>query len=452
MAENTGKSINMKYIIIGALVLIGVLIGYLFFSQNKSSAEPSSISGTIDYNGLKPTGEEDEDLVKIKLLTRPFGESSDFEEIDVPVALEDRAKWEWDKAEQGKTYEIVSEITYKDQLVKRSSRVTATAPAEGLVLIFNITEDDIDQFRDTANEPELSTVSGTVIINGFIPGGSTVNVYGRKAGTSNQFTEVISGVRASSRVSIEYKEAIHGETYEYQAELYDSTGTFIGQSQYLTVTAPASNEIVVINSTASAPSQKATISGNISLSGNLEQNSTVLLLQRKIGDRDYSVINRFPANRSINFEWKDANQGTIYEITAALQVNEQNTATGNVITVSAPATNVNLRIDTNFQLNPPTQTPRITCGSPDGTNHFNVRIDVPQESNARRYHLQLGTSAGASNVLNTSLNPNQTATAYIPANSPHFTRYAYTSCTDCEINDPTNWSGWSPTLGFSCPQ
>jgi hypothetical protein len=455
--EEKKKSPLLRYLLIGAIVILGIGAVFFFFSKNQSSAEPSTISGQIDYNGLKPTGKEDTSLVKVKLMARPYGQGGEYETLNVDVPLEDNANWEWTQAEVGKTYEIISEITYKDISVKKSTTAVATAPAEGIVLVFNITKEDIEAVKDQGassetNTNDPATVSGAIAINGFIPSGSVVNIYGRKAGTKDEFKEALSDLPAKPTMTFAYKNAVAGETYEYQAELYNSSGTFIGQSNYITVTAPANNELVTINSTAQAPSQKATITGNIKLNGNLQQGSTVLLLQRKSGQTDYQVIDRYPANKSIDYTWNGATAGVVYDITAALQVNEQNTATGNVVTVTAPATGVNLTIDTNFNLQPPTSTPQVSCGGADQTNHFNATISVPQIENAKKYQLEVGTSAGANNTLNQTLQPGQTANIYIPAESPYFTRYAYTACTDCEINNSSNWSGWSPTLGFKCPQ
>lgn len=452
--ESTKKNPIIKYIIIAAVAILAIG-GIFYFSQGKSKAEPVSISGEIDFNGIKPSDASNPELGEINLLAKERGSSDEYKVVLSDIPFEDKAPFVWDGAELDKTYDLKAEVKYKGYSIKKTNTTAASAPAEGIVLVFHVTNDDIpDEISGETqeNQNELSTISGTIRINGFIPTGSVVNVYGRKAGTSDKFVEALSNLPASSNMSISYDQAVTGEHYEYQAELYDSAGNFIGQSSYIQVTAPASNELITINSTATAPTQKSSIKGNISLNGQLDQNSTILLLQRKTGQSDYKVVNRYPANRSIDYEWKDAESGVHYDITAALQVNETNTATGNVRTVVAPATNVDIRIDTNFSLPAPTSTPTLTCGDPDQTNHFNARISVPQMSNAKKYHLEVGTSAGANNTFNGSLNPNETATVYIPADSPYFTRYAYTSCTDCQINESSNWSGWSPTLGFKCPQ
>lgn len=454
---NSSKSNNSRLIIIGLLVLIGIGALYFFFSDKKTSAEPSTISGEIDFNGITPADASDSELGEIKLLARPYEEEgAEFVDTNTNIAFEDKAGWEWAEAKQGTTYELIAEVYYRDVLIKKSSRLIATAPAHNVVVVFNINEDDIpESVRADSNvdsAPEQSTVSGIIIINGYIPSGSTVSIFGRKSGSQDEYKEALTNLPASSGMSIRYDQAATGQTYEYQAELYDSSGTFIGQSNYLTVTAPASNEVITINSSATAPSEKTTIEGTIQLNGQLEQNSTVLLLQRNHTQTDFQVIKRYPANKSINFSWPDAQQGVAYDLTAALQVNEQNTATGNIVTITAPASSVTIRIDTNFNINPPTSAPTAACGSADSTNHYNAKISLPQVSGARQYYLEVGTSAGANNVFKQTVNPNSDATVFIPAETQHFARYAFTTCTDCDINDTTNWSGWSPTLGFKCPQ
>lgn len=462
MAEETTSTKNpmVKYLIIGLIAFIGLGALFLFFKQGKSSAQPATVSGVIDYNGLKPTGNEDTEKVKVKILARENGSGQDYRDTNVFVPLKDNAAWEWKNAEVGKNYDIVAELTYTDISVKKTNRVTASAPAQGLILTFNITNEDIENAKknisgignDSSTSTGTSVVSGTIIVQGFIPTGSYINVYGRKAGTTGDFKEAISKIPAKASTTFSYNQAVTGETYEYQAELYDANGNFIGQSSYLTVTAPATGETVRINSSATAPTQKAKISGKVTLNGNIVQNSTVLVLQRKIGETTYQEINRYPANSTVDYVWEDAVAGTTYDITATLQVNEQDAAIGNALTVAAPASNVNLTINTNFTMAAPTQPPTVKCGDPDQTNHFNAQVSVSRVENAKKYYMEIGTSAGASNTFSGELNLNDSARIYIPAESPYFARYAYTMCDDCNLSDSSNWSSWSPTLGFKCPQ
>lgn len=461
-AQSTAsKPSYTRYIVIGALVILGLGILLLLFGGSRTSAEPASISGMVDFNGIAPGDASDPNLGEIKVLVRERGDAAKpYMDTFIKVAFADNAVWRWDNAETGITYDVKAEVYYKNTLIQTSLPVTTTAPATGIILRFNVELTDIpESIRPTPkptqpDEPEVAekaTVSGVVTINGFIPAGSFVNIFGRIAESKGEFQVAVSRLPAANGVRFEYLEAEAGITYEYRAELYNSGGTFIGQSNHITVTAPASDEVVVINSTATPPSRSAAISGTITLNGPLVQNSTVILLQRKAGESDYTVVDRFAPNRTIEYRWPDAVGGTAYDITAALQVNEANTATGNVRTVTAPASDVTITINTGVNLPAPTQTPSVACGDADATNHFNAVVSLPQISVAKRYFLEVGTSSGANNVFRGEVNPNATATVFVPANSPHFARYSYTSCTDCNITDTTNWAGWSPTLGFQCP-
>jgi hypothetical protein len=456
MTTATPKPNYARYLVIGAIIILGLALLLLLFGGSRTSAEPAAITGMVDFNGITPEDASNPELGQIKLLARDDANSSDdYTDTLTPIHFSDNAVFRWDLAESGVTYDLKAEVYYKGQLIQTSLPVTVTAPANGVILRFNVELQDIPENLRPTPAPDVTpakaTVSGVVTINGFIPTGSRVEFFARLEGTEDEFTEVGDPLPAANGVRFDFENADPGVTYEYQAELYNSVGTFIGESNFLTVTAPASNEVVVINSTATPPSQAAAISGTITLNGSLVQNSTVILLQRKAGESDYSVVDRFAPTRTIEYKWSDAVGGTAYDMTAALQVNEANTATGNVRTVTAPASDVAITIDTGVNLPAPTQTPSVACGDADATNHFNAVVSLPQIGAAKKYYLEVGTSAGANNTFRGEVNPNATATVFVPASSPHFARYSYTSCTDCDITDTTNWAGWSPTLGFQCP-
>lgn len=450
--DSQQKSSN-KYIMIAVAVGLGILGLYWLFGREPSStpsASPSSISGEVDFNGVKPSDAQT-DEGEIVIMAREYNSDGEYEDTGVSVKFEDRASWVWEEAESGVTYDIVAEVRYKGFDIDQSQRALATAPATNVRLTFNTTTEDLpEELRDT--EPATASISAVYIINGFIPQGSTFSVFARLAESDDEFEEVSSDVPAVSGTVIEYKEAQKGMSYEVQAELYTSDSTFIGQSSYITVTAPASNERIVINSTASAPSQSARVSGTITVNGPFENGSTILLLQRQHTQSDYEVVERYNAARSIDFSWDGAVAGTTYDFTTALQVGGENTNSGNVVTVAAPAQNVSLQVDTGFNLDAPTETARVSCGSPDSTNHFNARVEMQQFDNAKLYYLEVGTSAGSNNVFAGTVAPRTAQTVFVAANTPYFTRYAYTECADCDRYDHSNWSGWSPTLGFQCPQ
>lgn len=453
-APSTPTPANNKktFSILGLIVvIILVFVGYRLLTGGTTKTSTAIVSGTINFNGLKPA-ENPNQAASIKLMQRAKGQA-DFSDTGVSVPVADQAEWRWENAATGTTYELKANGYIGDQLLKSTNTIITTAPASDQVLTFNITTVDLpENLRPTPPAaPEPVSVNGTLVINGFIPAGATVTIYGRPTGTTADYQAAVENIPAKNGANWTYNNATAGETYDYQAELYTSTGDFIGQSTYLTVTAPAANEIVTINSSAAAPSQTAAISGTVKLQGPVDQNSTILLLQRKAGEAEYTPVNRYPAANNTAWSWDGAVSGTTYDITAALQVNEQNTATGEVVTVSAPAEAVVITIDTGVNLAAPTQTVSVNCGPPDGTNHHNASVSIPQYEGAQLYYLEVGTSAGANNTYADTVKPNQSATVFVAASSPYFARYSYTACTDCNVKDKGNWAGWSPTLGFQCP-
>lgn len=440
------KNKLFQYLLIGGAVVIGLAFLGNLINKPKTPAT-ATVSGIINFNGIKPQ-ENPNQAVSIKLMAKAQ-DAADFTDTGVMVPVADQATWSWPNAQSGTTYFFRADGYFGTQLIKSTNLVSATAPADGQILTFNISQSDLPS--ELIPEPDNNAVvSGVLVINGFIPPNSTVTVFGREAGTKKDFQPAVNAIPAQNGAKWTYDQAAAGTTYDYQAEMYDSKGTFIGQSSYLTVTAPAANEVVTINSTAKSE-QPASLSGTVRLQGPVIQNSTLLVLQREVGKTDFTVIDRYPASNNTAWTWADAVAGTAYEVTAALQVNEQNEATGNVVTVTAPAVDMLITIDTGVNLSQTTQLPSVNCGNPDATNHFNARVSLPQYEAAKLYYLQVGTSAGANNVFKGTLQPNQSATVFVPAASPHFARYSYSACTDCTIEDTGNWAGWSPTLGFTCP-
>lgn len=451
--QSTSKKSNVIGFLIGALIIVfGALMGYqLFFDK---SSEPATISGQLNFNGLKPADQPNR-AVSIRLMQRVRGET-EFVETGINIPVADEATWSWSSALSGTTYELRADGYFGNEMITTSNTIVATAPATDLTLTFNVTTDDLpEELRPTPDpeEPEAvvpATVSGTIIINGFLPQGSTVTIFGRPTGSENEFKPALEDLPARSGMTWSFSQAQAGVTYDYQAELYNSAGALIGESVYLTVTAPAANERLTINSTATQPAVPATISGTVTLQGPVQQNTTILVLQRVVGAVDFTVIDRYPATNNTKWSWANAVTGTRYEVTAALQVNEQNIASGETITVAAPASDINIIINTGVNLTTPTQLVRVECGAPDATNHYNARISIPQYPDAKLYYLEIGTAAGSSNVFSHTVQPNQVTTVYIPGNSPHFSRFSYSACTDCNLRDTGNWAGWSPTYGFVC--
>lgn len=458
MEESTPATPQEKkkpnYLLIGIIAAVVILLFGLIIrnSGDKNQAESvSSISGELNFNGLKPKDEPDK-TASIKLMQKASGETQ-YSDTGVLIPVADNAKWEWTGAKSGVTYQLKADGYLGGKLIKSTNVITTTAPATGQILTFNITTSDLPE--GFIPEPEVS-VSGTIVINGYIPSGATVSIFGRPSGTENKYQAVIENIPAKNGVTWSYSKVEAGKTYDYQAEMYNSAGTFIGQSPYLTVTAPAANEVININSTAEAPSEKATISGNITLTGPVEQDSTVLILAKLSSETDFDDVQRVPARNGEAWSWTEASAGKTYDISAVLQVKGDNVSQGNVVAVAAPASNVNLKIDTKVSLVPPPTPSQAECQGPDSSGGYNAKILYPRVQGAKGYWVTVGTEPGRDDVYKKGSKHDDVRDAesitYIKPGQTQYARYSYTLCEDCDVYDTKNWSPYSPTLGFSCPR
>lgn len=199
----------------------------------------------------------------------------------------------------------------------------------------------------------------------------------------------------------------------------------------------------------------ASISGTIKINGAVPQNSTVLMLQRQPGEAEYTEFDRLPAVDGTAWSFTQAIAGQKYDLTAAGQVDEQNRVVANAVTVTAPSSDLVLTLNSKLSLPEPKSKPSVSCGDPDGTNHFNAKLTFAAVEDAKQYYATVGTSSGgddvASELLPARVDQAAELTVYVAKETDYFTRYAYTFCTDCDQEDRQNWSGFSPTLGFRCP-
>lgn len=209
--------------------------------------------------------------------------------------------------------------------------------------------------------------------------------------------------------------------------------------------------------TPAAEIQVASISGTLSIEGAVVQNTTALMLQRRVGEAEYTEFARQPAADGMEWSFDQAIAGVPYEITAALQVSEENAGTSNVVTTSAPSSGEELLINTELHLPAPSSTPRVDCGEEDSSGRTSAIIYYPHVEGAAGYYYQVGAAAGKDDVdkgyTAAPENPNDdpSNTLNVQTGTENFTRYAYTACIDCNVYDLQNWSQWSPTLSFTCP-
>ena len=80
------------------------------------------------------------------------------------------------------------------------------------------------------------------------------------------------------------------------------------------------------------------LDGILHLQGEIPAESEILLLVRAKGETDYQTLGHYRAERQINWSWSGAKTNQIYEITFALQINQNNVHTSPIATAKAPAT------------------------------------------------------------------------------------------------------------------
>jgi len=438
------KEENQKSLIkIIASLAIGFFLIFILFKIFQPN--PATISGSIKYNGIKP---EDPSQGKVVVEQREVGETQYEIAIDY-VPLEDNASWSWKDAQEGKTYQIRAYVQYQGKRIADSTTVTVTAPASSQNLIFNVTAKDIPSSGDKPSD--TVTISGILNLNGYVPDGSFVNILSRE-GSTGDFQTLTQGITAVDGRKLTWNAAKAGVYYTFRGQLYDVNGNLIGTSEDVSIVGPASGQVLTIDSIAQAPAEKTSISGQVILNGPTQPNSSILLLQRKPGDKNFTAFDRIAAVSGAKWNWDNALSGQAYEISASLQVNEQDTSVGNVLRVTAPAENETITINTNYSLTPPTQTPSVSCGNQqDG--RWNAVITFPAIANAAQYFMQVGTSQGSRDTFSERTNAtggNVTRNVLVNQDQSYYSAYAYTFDTSCSSQQC--FSGSSPTLVFKCPQ
>lgn len=437
MQEDEQKKSLLKIIAGLAIGFILILAVFRIFAPNSAT-----ISGVIRYNGIKP---QDPSQGKIVVEERELGQSQ-YQVAVNNVPLKDNQTWAWENAIEGKTYQIIARLEYQGKTITESSTITVTAPAQAQVLTFNVTSNDIPN----SSGQGTVTISGNLNLNGYVPDGSYVNILSRE-GNSGDFEVLAQGIPAIDGRKMSWNAAKAGVYYTFQGQLFDPNGTNIGTSDNVTVVGPASGLTMTINSSETAPNEKTSISGQIVINGPTQPHSTVLLLEKKPGDSTYDAFDRIPAVSGSTWSFDNAENGQAYEISASLQVNEQDTSVGNVLKVTSPADDQTITINSNFSLNPPSQQPTFSCGNQQN-GQWNAALTFPGISNASQYYLQVGTTQGGSDLLSERVNTtggNIIRNVLVNDGVTNYARYAYTYDTSC--NSQQCFSGYSPALTFKCP-
>lgn len=472
---------------IGLLALVIAIAAMLFFilrpnpAQQNQQAGAAMISGTFNINGVIPPD------ASVLIEKRDLDEKNKTTAAQNIQAV-DGGTWSFQGVTAGETYELTASVIVNQNVVATADPITITAPASEEVFTFNLT---------VPNPTEPATISGIVQVNGYMPPGATISVNGRELG-ADSFTTVVPPMQATNRGFISYSSALAGQTYELVGILSDASGNQIGSSDPLTITAPAANETLTINSqaippatptptatltptptptvgpsatagptatpTAPAPTFTPTpvptpisISGSINFNGVAPLNSRITIFQKVYNSQNYTlaVDNISPVNGS-TWTWNGATAGTWYNVIAILKQaqpngTDQDIADSQVVSVAAPASSLVMNINSGTVLAAPSGNISVSCGTQSG-NTWNAQITYTPQGGAQSYWLQIGSSNGGSDIYNSMQNAqngngNQTVTAGFNNNQTYYARYAYANVQNA---GQPQYSPFSGTTSLMC--
>lgn len=451
--------INTTALLAGIIVILLIVIGYFLFVNKTlfTRSGPTAISGTFNINGVVPQG------ATLTLTQRIYNQEVSPVVFAEELSATDQAAWNFPDAMTGSTYEIQAIVNVNDKEVAHSIPLTVTAPAENEVLTLNIPSDNPTN--------ESAVISGSIQVNGYIPSGATIQVQGKEVGAVSYAT-IADNLAAQQRQAMSYTTALAGTAYDIVGQLYDANGNQIGTSTVLQVTAPALDEVLVINSTAQPPATPTTapntptptitavtLSGSINFNGAAPSNSRIVILQKPMNQGNYQVAvdNITPLNGS-TWTWNQASSGTWYNLIAVLKQRQSNgtdqdIADSNTITIAAPANNIQMTLNSGVSLPAPGGPITMTCNSQSGSNAWNVTVNFQSVQNAQSYWFEIGSTNGGTDKMNQTQNASNTPTQQVNASFQsgvtYYAQYAYANVPNAQVGS-NEFSAFSGTTSMIC--
>lgn len=439
------------FVVTLSLVMTGVL-GYLYLSRDQKAVEKQSVvmfgnatvSGNFDINGPIPQS------ATITVLARQVG-ASDFNVIARSLTAVDGGAWSWTGAKTGDPYEIQGILNADGGVSVKSGVITIVAPADGERLKFSIA---------SVPSKTQTTLSGIVNLNGFIPQGATLTLSSQAQGQSG-FTSFASGLPAADGASWSLPTALSGQSYSVQASLVQN-GVVISTSTPLQIIAPATGEVLTINSTATPPvPATTTVSGSINLNGVAVSGSSISVGARITGTTTFTTFaSNISPSDGVSWSYPSAISGQSYDFQAYLVSNGSTINQSQVLTVAAPASGEVLTINAQTQPQAPqTNSMTNTCVSQNSsTNLWQVQISFNTNNavpSAQQYLLTIGNTQGGTQMLSNTASPvngnnpggTQTYTTgfLFTTGQTYYAQWAYATCSNCNT-----FSSFSPTMQFYC--
>lgn len=342
-----------------------------------------------------------------------------------------------------------------------------------------------------------AAIIGSIGITGTIPVGSTINVEVKQAGTE-QFSTAVQNIPALANQTFSYTKATKGMNYDMKVALLDTAGKVLGESQIQTVPAPSLNVQFQISSsvptitptltptpvqTTISPTGRITttltptptprpvtptptitptpslgsLSGNISFHGAAPISSRIIVLEKLANAATYQVAvdNVTPIDGTL-WEWKNAISGNSYNVIAVLKQkdssgNDTDITSSSPVTVTAPSGFIVLTVNSYYSLTKPTGTSGVNCTTYNGgpnQNYWNVTVNFPSFSGAQSYWLEVGSTDGGNDIVNTYGN-SLSASAIFNNNTTYYARNAYAAVSGVDTGSG-QFSVFSDSTKLSC--
>ncbi len=458
---------RLTVIALSIILLVAVAGTGFFLFLHKANA--ATIAGIINYTALKPDP-TDRGTVYVKY--RPYGSKGAYTTV-YASALADKSPWLWTNATSGQVYDMEAQLIVDGKVVATSEPHIVTAPAIDESLNLHVTWKDLPE---SVIQSQTTYVKGTANIEGVVPTGAILEIQSQNA-QSNAFTTEVALVNPQLTNDWRWDKVTPLQDYTLRAVLMQGS-KILGTSETLTVsggdsqiaftvissaqggvtpqqptTSPQSPTQAVANATPTSVPGNGAITGSVDINGPLNANTSLLMLWRIPGTSTYQQITRItnPSNNGQAWSWNGLQPGKQYEVTAVLQVNNNNTASTQSQIVTVPASNVNFVLNSGVFIPTPSSPVNVVSCNGIGGNQYSATISFSQQQNAGNYWIQVGSNPSWSDIYNnkiTATSSNPQITFQVNGGQSYFAQYAYSLCQNCSSN--VNFSNFSQSLPFSC--
>ncbi len=199
------------------------------------------------------------------------------------------------------------------------------------------------------------------------------------------------------------------------------------------------------------------ISGTIGFSGTPPTGSSVVIVARKNGTSDpyKTVVGGISPVSGSSWTWSGAVSGSAYDMIAILKGAGSNGididyAMSQTYIVSAPAYSQLFSLNAATAPSQPSGEITTTCSNKSGSS-WNVTVNFPSVAGVQWYKLQVGSTSGASDIMNTT----QAASSMSPSSTATFTDSVlyYAQFAVANTGNPTEYqySEFSEVQTIKCP-